>query len=103
MAKFHIKTGDTVMVIAGTAKGQSGRVIRMIPKQHRAVIEGLNLVTKHQKPSATSPQGGIVKMEAPIHLSNLMLMIGDQATRVGRRIEDGKVVRYAKNTGDIIK
>jgi large subunit ribosomal protein L24 len=91
------------MVIAGTAKGQSGRVIRMIPKQHRAVIEGLNLVTKHQKPSATSPQGGIVKMEAPIHLSNLMLMIGDQATRVGRRIEDGKVVRYAKKTGDIIK
>jgi len=61
------------------------------------------LVTKHQKPSATSPQGGIVKMEAPIHLSNLMLMIGDQATRVGRRIEDGKVVRYAKKTGDIIK
>ena len=103
MAKFHIKTGDTVMVIAGTAKGQSGRVIRMIPKQHRAVIEGLNLVTKHQKPSATSPQGGIGKMEAPIHLSNLMLMIGDQATRVGRRIEDGKVVRYAKKTGDIIK
>ena len=103
MAKFHIKTGDTVMVIAGTAKGQSGRVIRMIPKQHRAVIEGLNLVTKHQKPSATSPQGGIVKMEAPIHLSNLMLMIGDQATRVGRRIEDGKGVRYAKKTGDIIK
>ena len=91
------------MVIAGTAKGQSGRVIRMIPKQHRAVIEGLNLVTKHQNPSATSPQGGIVKMEAPIHLSNLMLMIGDQATRVGRRIEDGKVVRYAKKTGDIIK
>ena len=91
------------MVIAGTAKGQSGRLIRMIPKQHRAVIEGLNLVTKHQKPSATSPQGGIVKMEAPIHLSNLMLMIGDQATRVGRRIEDGKVVRYAKKTGDIIK
>ena len=91
------------MVIAGTAKGQSGRVIRMIPKQHRAVIEGLNLVTKHQKPSATSPQGGIVKMEAPIHLSNLMLMIGDQATRVGRRVEDGKVVRYAKKTGDIIK
>ena len=103
MAKFHIKTGDTVMVIAGTAKGQSGRVIRMIPKQHRAVIEGLNLVTKHQKPSATSPQGGIVKMEAPIHLSNLMLMIGDQATRVGCRIEDGQVVRYAKTTGDIIK
>ena len=103
MAKFHIKTGDTVMVIAGTAKGKSGRVIRMIPKQHRAVIEGLNLVTKHQKPSATSPQGGIVKMEAPIHLSNLMLIIGDQTTRVGRRIEDGKVVRYAKKTGDIIK
>ena len=79
------------MVIAGTAKGQSGRVIRMIPKQHRAVIEGFETwFTKHQKPSATSPQGGIVKMEAPIHLSNLMLMIGDQATRVGRRIEDGK-------------
>lgn len=61
MAKFHIKTGDTVMVIAGTSKGQQGRVVRMIPKQHRAVVEGVNMITKHLKPSASNPQGGIEK------------------------------------------
>ena len=104
MAKFHIKTGDTVMVIAGTSKGKSGKIIRMIPKQHRAVVEGLNMVTKHQKPSANSPQGGISKMEAPIHVSNLMLVEGSSnPTRTGRKLnEKGEMVRFSKKTGDTI-
>ncbi|KAB2815773.1 MAG: 50S ribosomal protein L24 [Bacteroidetes bacterium] len=105
MAKFHIKKGDNVTVIAGNSKGETGRVIRMIPKQNRAVVEGVNMVSKHQKPSASNPQGGIVKMEAPIHISNLMLIDPKEnvPTRVGRRVEDGKIVRYAKKSGEVIK
>lgn len=106
MSKFHIKKGDTVKVIAGESKGQTGRVIRMIPKQNRAVVEGLNMVSKHQKPSAANPQGGIVKMEAPIHISNLMLIDPKtgEATRVGRKAADnGKLVRFAKKSGEVIK
>ena len=91
------------MVIAGSQKGKDGRVTRVIPKQQRAVVEGLNMVTRHQKPSANNPQGGVSQIEAPIHISNLMLMTGDQVTRVGRRVEDGKKVRFAKKTGDTIK
>lgn len=106
MAKFHIKKGDTVMVIAGESKGQSGRVIRVIPKQNRAVVEGLNMVYKHQKPSATNPDGGRLQMEAPLHLSNLMLV--DPKTgnpsRIGRKADDkGKLVRFAKKSGEIVK
>jgi len=105
MAKFHIKKGDTVMVMAGESKGQSGRIIRMIPKQHRAVVEGLNMVTKHQKPSASSPQGGIQEMEAPIHVSNLMIVDpkDNKPTRIGRKMEGDKLVRYAKKSGEILK
>lgn len=105
MAKFHIKTGDNVQVIAGNAKGQTGRVIRMIPKQNRAVVEGVNMVSKHQKPSAANPQGGIVQMEAPIHISNLMLVDpkSGEATRVGRKLDNGQIVRYAKKSGEVIK
>lgn len=105
MAKFHIRKGDNVQVIAGNSKGATGRVIRMIPKQNRAVVEGVNMVSKHQKPSASNPQGGIVKMEAPIHISNLMLVDPKEnvPTRVGRRVEDGKIVRYAKKSGEVIK
>ena len=93
------------MVIAGTSKGKSGKIIRMIPKQQRAVVEGLNMVTKHQKPSATSPQGGIAKMEAPIHISNLMLVDGaGNLTREGRKVnEKGETNRFSKKTGDTIK
>ena len=94
------------MVMAGESKGQSGRVIRMIPKQYRAVVEGLNMVSKHQKPSASSPQGGIVEMEAPIHMSNLMVLDPKEnvPTRVGRKLdENGKLVRYAKKSGEILK
>ena len=106
MAKFHIKTGDTVMVIAGVSKGKSGRIIRMIPKQHRAVVEGLNMVSKHQKPTASNPQGGIAQMEAPIHVSNLMLVDPKTGapTRVGFKTTDkGQKVRFAKKSGEIIK
>jgi large subunit ribosomal protein L24 len=106
MAKFHIKTGDTVMVIAGQSKGQTGRIIRMIPKQHRAVVEGVNLVTKHQKPTASSPQGGLSQMEAPLHVSNLMLIDPKTGTptRVGMKITDkGQKVRVAKKSGETIK
>ena len=92
------------MVTAGTSKGKSGKIIRMIPKQHRAVVEGLNMVTKHQKPSANSPQGGISKMEAPIHVSNLMLVEGSgNPTRTGHKLnEKGQMVRFSKKTGDTI-
>ncbi|MDP4601316.1 MAG: 50S ribosomal protein L24 [Schleiferiaceae bacterium] len=106
MAKFHIKTGDTVMVIAGQSKGQTGRIIRMIPKQHRAVVEGVNMVTKHQKPTASSPQGGLSQMEAPLHVSNLMLIDPKTGTptRVGMKINDkGQKVRVAKKSGETIK
>jgi large subunit ribosomal protein L24 len=89
MAKFHIKTGDTVMVIAGTSKGKSGRVVRMIPKQQRAVVEGVNMITKHLKPTASNPQGGIEKMEAPIHVSNLMVMDAS-GTPTRTRLEAGE-------------
>lgn len=99
MAKFHIKKGDTVMIIAGESKGQSGRVIRIIPKANRAVVEGVNMVYKHQKPSATNPQGGRIQMEAPLHISNLMLVDPKTGTpsRIGRKLnENGKLERYSK-------
>ena len=105
MAKFHIKTGDTVVVIAGAHKGEKGKIVRMIPKQHRAIVEGVNLVTKHLKPSATSPQGGLEKIEAPLHVSHLMLLDAKgNATRTGIRVEaNGAKVRVAKKTGEVIK
>ena len=104
MAKFHIKKGDTVMVMAGESKGQSGRIIRMIPKQHRAVVEGLNMVSKHQKPSAQNPQGGIVKKESPIHISNLSLLDpkSGEATRVGYEVRGEKKVRFSKKSNEVI-
>lgn len=94
------------MVIAGQSKGQTGRIIRMIPKQHRAVVEGVNMVTKHQKPTASSPQGGLSQMEAPLHVSNLMLIDPKTGTptRVGMKINDkGQKVRFAKKSGETIK
>ena len=106
MAKFHIKKGDKVQVLAGESKGKTGTVIRMLPGQNKALVEGVNVVKKHQKPSATNPQGGIVDQEAPIHLSNLMLVDPktNEPTRVGRKKDDnGKLVRYSKKTQEIIK
>lgn len=102
---MHVKTGDTVLVIAGDDKGKKGKVLSVNILKRRVIVEGLNMVTKHVKPTANSPQGGIEKKEASIHASNLMLVdpkTGD-ATRVGRKIGDnGKLVRYSKKTGEVI-
>jgi len=104
-AKLHIKKGDTVKIIAGNEKGSEGKVLAVYPEKLRALVEGVNMVSKHTKPNAANPQGGIVKKEAPIHLSNLMLIDGKgNATRIGRkRDEKGKLVRFSKKTGEVIK
>jgi len=106
MGKLHIKSGDTVQVIAGVSKGETGKVLRVFPEKNRAVVEGVNVVTKHQKPSASNPQGGLLKEEAPIHISNLMVVDpkSGEPTRIGRRVNaDGKIERYAKKSGEVIK
>lgn len=105
MAKFKVKKGDTVKVLAGESKGSTGRIVRVIPKMNRVVVEGVNMIKKHQKPSATSPQGGIAEMEAPIHISNVALVdpSTNETTRVGRKVDDnGNVVRYAKKSGEVL-
>ncbi|MCL2327599.1 MAG: 50S ribosomal protein L24 [Bacteroidetes bacterium] len=105
-SKYHIKKGDTVLVLSGEDKGREGKVLKMETKTDRAIVEGLNLISKHTKPNAKSPQGGIIKKEAPIHVSNLMLInpATGKPTRVGRKLNDkGKLVRYSKKTGEEIK
>ena len=109
--KLNIRKGDTVMVIAGNYKStpdkiNSGKVLEVILDKNRAIVEGLNLVTKHQKPTAGKPEGGIKKMEASIHISNLKLIdpATGKGTRVGRKLnESGKLQRYSKKTGEFIK
>ncbi len=101
--KLKLKKGDLVRVISGDDKGREGKIIQVFPKEMRALVEGVNLVTKHQKPTANNTQGGIIKKEAPLHLSKLMLVVGGKATRVGRKLVDNKIVRYAKKTGEVIK
>ena len=106
MSKLYIKKGDTVYVNAGNDKGKTGRVLRVLVSKNRAVVEGLNMVSKSAKPSAKHPQGDIIKMEAPIHVSNLNLLDpkSGKPTRVGRRKnEEGKTVRYSKKSGEEIK
>ena len=106
MAKYHIKTGDTVVVIAGDDKGKTGRVLQMLPKKGRAVVEGVNIVKKSTKPTAKYPQGGIVEIEAPINISNINIADPDSGkpSRVGRREDkNGKMVRYSKKSGKEIK
>lgn len=106
MSKLHIKKGDTVYVNAGEDKGKTGKVVKVLVKEQRAIVEGVNMVSKSQKPNAKNPQGGIVKMEAPIHISNLNVLDpkGGKPTRIGRRLgENGKLVRYAKKSGEEIK
>lgn len=104
MKKFKIKTGDNVRVITGDHKGSEGKVQRIIKSDEKAIVEGVNMVSKHQKPSASNPQGGIAKMEAPIHLSNLSLIDAKSGTtsRVGYRTENGKKVRFSKKSNEII-
>ena len=104
--KLHIRKGDTVKVIAGDDKGKEGKVLEMIGSKNRAIVEGINIVTKHQKPSAGKPEGGIKKTEASIHISNLMLVdpASGKPTRVGRKANaEGKLQRYSKKTGELIK
>lgn len=105
--KLHIKKGDTVTVITGNYRGQKGRVLEVIRKTSRAIVEGVNLMKKHTKPNAANPQGGIVEQEAAIHISNLMLVdpkTGER-TRIGRRPDEstGKLIRYSKKSGEEIK
>ena len=103
MIKLKIKSGDTVKVIAGDNKGQQGVVQKVLKDKNKAVVEGVNLVSKHQKPSASSPQGGIVKQEAPIHISNLSLLTASgETTRVGYRNDGDKKVRFAKKSNEVI-
>lgn len=104
--KLHIKKGDTVMVIAGESKGQKGRVLEVDRRKDKAIVEGINMVSKHTKPNSKAPQGGIVKKEAPVHLSNLMLIdpTSGKPTRIGKRLNDkNKLVRYSKKSGEEIK
>ena len=106
MSKLHIKKNDTVVVLAGEDKGKTGKVLKVLVEKNRALVEGVNMVSKSTKPSAKNPQGGIVKQEAPIHISNLSLVHpkSGKATRVGIKVtEDGKKVRIAKKSGEEIK
>ena len=104
--KLHVKKGDTVMVLSGNDKGNKGKVLSVDPKSQRAIVEGIRLVSKHIRPNAEHPQGGIIKQEAPIHISNLMVIDNSgKPTRVGRKRDEktGKLVRFSKKTGEIIK
>ena len=106
MSKLHIKKGDTVYVNAGEDKGKTGRVLSVDVDKKRAIVEGINMVSKHTKPNAKSPQGGILKQEAPIHISNLNPVDPKtgKLTRIGRvRNEEGKLVRVSKISGEEIK
>ena len=103
--KLHVKKGDMVQVIAGDDKGKVAKVLKVYPEKNRAIVEGVNVNKKHTKPNAKNPQGGIVDVEAPIHISNLMVVEGKTPTRIGRKIDEktGKLVRYSKKTGEVIK
>lgn len=104
--KLHIKKGDLVYVNAGEYKGKQGKVLEVFVSKERAIVEGVNMISKHTKPNAKSPQGGIIKKESPIHISNLMLLDPStgKPTRIGRkRDENNKLVRYSKKSGEEIK
>ncbi len=105
-SKVKLKKNDTVKVIAGQDKGKQGKILQVFPEKNKALVEGINMVSKHTKPNATHPQGGIVPQEAAIHISNLMFVdIEGNATKVGRKVVDGKIVRYSKKSkkGEVIK
>jgi large subunit ribosomal protein L24 len=103
MTKLKIKSGDTVQVIAGDHKGSEGKVLKVLIDKNKAIVEGVNMVKKHTKPSAQSPQGGIVEKEALIHISNLSLLTSKgEATRVGYRMDDDNKVRFSKKSNEVI-
>ena len=104
--KLHIKKGDTVIVLTGESRNHKGRVLEVNRDKEKAIVEGVNMVSKHTKPNAKSPQGGIIKQEAPVHISNLMLVdpASGKPTKTGRRLnEKNKLVRYSKKSGEEIK
>ena len=107
MVKIKIRKSDTVIVTTGNSKGVKGKVIKVFPKENKAMVEGANLISKHTKPNAANPQGGIIKQEAKINISNLMLIDpkSGEPTKVGRKRDEktGKLVRVAKKTGEVIK
>jgi large subunit ribosomal protein L24 len=106
MTKLNIKKGDNVMVIAGNSKGQSGRILVVDKEKGRAIVEGVNLISKHTKPNADNPKGGIIKQEAGVNISNLMIIDSTgKPTRIGRRKDEksGKTVRFSKKSGEVIK
>jgi large subunit ribosomal protein L24 len=106
MSKLHIKKGDTVYINTGEDKGKTGRVLQVLIDKDRAIIEGINMISKHSKPNAQNPQGGIEKKESSVHISNLNLVDPKtgKPTRIGRKNDDkGKLVRYAKKSGEEIK
>ena len=103
MTKFKIKSGDTVQVITGDNKGSEGKVVKIFVDKNKAIVEGVNLVKKHTKPSAKNPQGGIIEKEAPIHISNLSLLTKKgETTRVGYKMEGDKKVRFSKKSNEVI-
>ena len=104
MTKLKIKSGDVVRVIAGDHKGSEGKIVRVIREDNKAIVEGVNMVSKHTKPSAKSPQGGIVKKEAPIQISNLSLIDpkSKEITKTGTRIESDKKVRFSKKSNQVL-
>ena len=102
MATLKIKKGDTVRVIAGKDNGKEGKVVSIDRKNGRVLVEGINMITKHMKPSAANQNGGIVQKEAPIHISNVMYVHKGKPTRIGFKMEKDKKVRFAKSTGDVI-
>ncbi len=102
MASLKIKKGDTVKVITGKDKDKEGKVLEVLAKKNQVLVEGVNMITKHQKPSVANQQGGIINREAPIDLSNVMLVVDGQATRVGFKFDGDKKVRFAKKTGKTI-
>jgi len=102
--KLHVKVGDTVKVIAGTSKGSEGDILSIDRKKNRVIVDGVNMVKKHVKPSASNPQGGIVEKPGTIHISNVMLVVNGKATKTGRKVdENGKLTRYSKKTGEVVK
>jgi len=104
-SKLYIKKGDIVKVIAGDSKGKEGKVLKVILDDYKAIVEGINMVSKSTKPNAKNTKGGIVKKEAPIHISNLMVIDNSgKPARIGRKLDNkGKIVRYSKKTGEVIK
>ncbi len=104
MTKLKIKSGDVVKIIAGDHKGSEGKVMRVLREKNKAIVEGVNMVSKHTKPSATNPQGGIVKKEAPIHISNLALIDpkSKEVTKVGYKMEGDKKVRFSKKSNQVL-